>query len=326
MSASKNCFLLFCIIFFGFRDSVAAQPKDLPQIGYLSASSAPEASPRTEAFRRGLRELGYVEGKNVVLEFRYADGHFDRIPALVSELIRLNVDIIVTAGPSLTGPVRKATSTIPIVMTNDSDPVGSGFVASLARPGGNVTGLTGLARELSGKRLELLKEIVPKLSRAVILGTSDIPGNARALRETELAATPLSVQTQYLDIRAAKDIEPAFRTAGKWRADAVSVLNGPPHIQRLIPAVAARNRMPAMYFNPEIIERDGGLISYGTSLSDLDRRAAIYVDKILKGAKPANLPVEQPTKFELVINLKTAKQINLAIPPNVLARADKVIK
>ena len=326
MSASKNCFLLFCIIFFGFRDSVAAQPKDLPQIGYLSASSASAASPRTEAFRRGLRELGYVEGKNVVLEFRYADGHFDRIPALVSELIRLNVDIIVTAGPSLTGPVRKATSTIPIVMTNDSDPVGSGFVASLARPGGNVTGLTGLARELSGKRLELLKEMFPKLSRAAILGISDIPGNARALRETELAAAALGVQTRYLNVLTGKDIESAFRAATKWRADAVSVLNGPPHIQRLIPAVAAKSRMPSMYFNPEIIERDGGLISYGASLSDLDRRAATYVDKILKGAKPANLPVEQPTKFELVINLKTAKQIGVTIPPNVLARADKVIR
>jgi ABC-type uncharacterized transport system substrate-binding protein len=326
MSASKNCFLLFCIIFFGFRDSVAAQSKDLPQIGYLSASSAPEASPRTEAFRRGLRELGYVEGKNVVLEFRYADGHFDRIPALVSELIRLNVDIIVTAGPSLTGPVRKATSTIPIVMTNDSDPVGSGFVASLARPGGNVTGLTGLARELSGKRLELLKEMFPKLSRAAILGISDIPGNARALRETELAAAALGIQTQYFDILTGKDIELAFRAASKWHTDAVSVLNGPPHIQRLIPPVAAKIRLPAMYFNPDFVERNGGLISYGPSLSDLDRRSALYVDKILKGAKPADLPVEQPTKFELVINLKTAKQIGLTIPPNVLARADRVIR
>jgi putative ABC transport system substrate-binding protein len=267
-----------------------------------------------------------VEEKNLVIEFRYANGHFDRIPALVSELIRRKADIIVTAGPSLTGPVRKATSTIPIVMTNDSDPVGSGFVASLARPGGNVTGLTGLARELSGKRLELLKEIFPKLSRAAILGISDIPGNARALRDTELAAAALGIQTRYLDILTGNDIEAAFGAASKWRADAVSVLNGPPHIQRLIPAVAAKSRMPAMYFNPKIIERDGGLISYGTSLSDLDRRAAIYVDKILKGAKPTDLPVEQPTKFELVINLKAAQQIGLTIPPNVLARADRVIR
>jgi putative ABC transport system substrate-binding protein len=304
----------------------AQQSKRVPLVGYLSASSAPEALPRTEAFRRGLRELGYVEGKNIVLEFRYAEGKFDRLPALTAELVRLKVDAIVSAGPSVTRPAKAATTAIPIVMTNDSDPVGSGFVESLARPGGNITGLTSLARELSGKRLELLKEILPKLARVAILGTSDIPGNAQALKETELAAGAFGVQTQYMDIRAAKDIEPAFQAASKRRADAASVLNGPPHIQRLIPAVAARSRMPAMYFNPAIIERDGGLISYGTSLSDLDRRAAVFVDKILKGAKPADLPVEQPTKFEFIVNLKAAKQIGLIIPPNVLARADKVIR
>jgi putative ABC transport system substrate-binding protein len=304
----------------------AQQSKRVPLVGYLSASSASEALPRTEAFRRGLRELGYVEGKNIVLEFRYAEGKFDRLPALTAELVRLKVDAIVSAGPSVTRPAKAATTAIPIVMTNDSDPVGSGFVESLARPGGNITGLTSLARELSGKRLELLKEILPKLARVAILGTSDIPGNAQALKETELAAGAFGVQTQYMDIRAAKDIEPAFQAASKRRADAASVLNGPPHIQRLIPAVAARSRMPAMYFNPAIIERDGGLISYGTSLSDLDRRAAVFVDKILKGAKPADLPVEQPTKFEFIVNLKAAKQIGLIIPPNVLARADKVIR
>jgi len=311
---------------FLFTVAHAQQPKTIPRVGYLSASSASEALPRTEAFRQGLRVIGYTEGQNIAIEFRYAEGKFDLLPALAAELVRLDVDVIVTAGPSVTRPAKKATASIPIVMTNDSDPVGAGFVASLARPGGNITGLTGLARELSGKRLELLKDIFPKLSRAAILGISEIPGNARALKEAELAAAALGVQTQQLDMRSAKDIEPAFRAASKWRADAVSVLNGPPHIQRLIPAVAARTRMPAIYFNPAIIERDGGLISYGTSLSDLDRRAAIYVDKILKGAKPADLPVQQPTKFELVINLKTAKQIGLTIPPNVLARADRVIK
>jgi putative ABC transport system substrate-binding protein len=304
----------------------AQQPKKVPHVAYLSASSASEALPRTEAFRRGLRGLGYVEGNNIVLELRYAEGKFDRLPALAAELVRLRVDAIVTAGPSVTRPAKEATAAIPIVMTNDSDPVGSGFVASLARPGGNITGLTSLAQELSGKRLEILKEIIPKLTRVAILGTSDIPGNKQALKESELAAAAFGVQTLYLDIRAAKDIEPAFRAASKGRADAASVLNGPPHIQRLIPAVAAKSRMPAMYFNPAIIERDAGLISYGTSLSDLDRRAATYVDKILKGAKPADLPVEQPTKFELVINLKVAKQIGLTIPPNVLARADRVIR
>jgi putative ABC transport system substrate-binding protein len=314
--------MLFALSF----SAEAQQSKRVPQVGYLSASSASEALPRTEAFRRGLRELGYVEGKNIVLEFRYAEGKFDRLPALTAELVRLKVDAIVSAGPSVTRPAKGATTAIPIIMTNDSDPVGSGFVESLARPGGNITGLTSLARELSGKRLELLKEILPKLARVAILGTSDIPGNAQALKETELAAGAFGVQTQYMDIRAAKDIEPAFQAASKRRADAASVLNGPPHIQRLIPAVAARSRMPAMYFNPAIIERDGGLISYGTSLSDLDRRAAVFVDKILKGAKPADLPVEQPMKFELIINLQAAKQIGLTIPPNVLARADRVIR
>jgi putative ABC transport system substrate-binding protein len=318
--------LLLTLLLFTVTPVLAQQPKRVPQVGYLSASSASEALPRTEAFRRGLRELGYVEGNNIVLEFRYAEGKFDRLPALAAELVRLKVDAIVSAGPSVTRPAKEATTAIPIVMTNDSDPVGSGFVQSLARPGGNITGLTSLARELSGKRLELLKEILPKLARVAILGTSDIPGNAQALKETELAAGAFAVRTQYIDIRAAKDIEPAFQAASKGRADAASVLNGPPHIQRLIPAVAARSRMPAMYFNPAIIERDGGLISYGTSLSDLDRRAAIYVDKILKGTKPADLPVEQPIKFEFVINLKAAKQIGLTIPPNVLARADKVIR
>jgi putative ABC transport system substrate-binding protein len=323
----KIFYLALCALLFALCvSSQARQQVKIPRVGYLSASSASEASPRTDAFRQGLRELGYLEGKNLVLEFRYAEGKFDLLPALAAELVRLDVDVIVTAGPSVTLPVKKATAVIPIVMTNDSDPVGAGVVASLARPGGNITGLTSLARELSGKRLELLKEILPRLSRAAILGISDIPGNAQTLKETEIAAATLGVQTQHLDIRAAKDIEPAFRAASKWRADAVSVLNGPPHIQRLIPGVAAKSRMPAMYFNPAIIERDGGLISYGPNLNALDRRAATYVDRILKGSKPADLPVEQPTKFELVINLKTAKQIGLKIPPNVLARADRVIR
>ena len=185
----------------------AQQPKKIPHVAYLSASSASEALPRTEAFRRGLRELGYVEGKNIVLEFRYAEGKFDRLPALVAELVGLKVNAIVTAGPSVTRPVRAATTVIPIVMTNDSDPVGSGFVASLARPGGNITGLTSLALELSGKRMEILKEIIPKLVRVAILGTSDIPGNAHALKETEHAAGAFGVQTQYLDLRSAEDIE-----------------------------------------------------------------------------------------------------------------------
>ena len=303
----------------------AQQPQRVPRVGYLSASSPSEARFRTEAFQKGLRELGYIEGKNLILEFRYADGKFDRLPALASELVRLNVRAIVTAGPSVTGPVKETTKTIPVVMTNDTDPVGSGFVQSLARPGGNITGLSSLAQELSGKRLEILKETLPTLDRVAIFGTSDIPGNAQATRETEQAAAALAVQTQYFDMREPADIERALGAAKKWRADAAVVLNGPPHLQRLIPAVAAKQRLPAIYSVLAVTD-DQGLLSYGTSIADLDRRAAGYVDKILKGAKPADLPVEQPTKFELVINLKTAKQIGLTIPPNVLARADRVIR
>ena len=210
-------------------------------------------------------------------------------------------------------------------MTNDSDPVGSGFVASLARPGGNITGLSSQAQELTGKRVELLKGIRPQLSRVAVLGTSDIPGNAQAVSETEQAGAAFRVQTRYFDIRDAMNVEPAFRAAKEWRADAAVVLNGPPHIQRLIASAAVRDRLPAIYSDLTITE-NAGLMSYGTTLSDLDRRAATYVDKILKGAKPADLPVEQPTKFEFVVNLKTARQIGLNIPPSVLARANRVIK
>jgi putative ABC transport system substrate-binding protein len=216
---------------------------------------------------------------------------------------------------------------IPIVMTQDPDPVRNGFVASLVRPGGNITGLATLRSELSGKRLELLKEIVPKLSRVVVLGMSTNPGNSQLLKETELAAGAFGVKLQYLDIQNPKDIESGFRAASKGRADAVLALNSPllSSHRTEIAQLAVKTRLPAIYDRREFVE-DGGLISYGVSISDMDRRAATYVDKILKGAKPADLPVEQPTTFELVINLKIAKQIGLTIPPNVLARADKVIK
>jgi putative tryptophan/tyrosine transport system substrate-binding protein len=303
----------------------AQQQQRVPRIGYLSASSAREALVRTDAFRKGLREVGYIEGKNLILEFRYAEGKFERLPDLAAELVRLKVDVIVTAGPSVTGPAKQATNSIPIVMTNDADPVGSKFVASLARPGGNVTGLSSLARELSGKRVEILKDILPNLSRLATMGTFDIPGNAQASKETEQAAAAFNLQTQYFDIESSKAVEAAFQAANKWRAEAGVVLNGPPHIQQLIPAAAAKAKLPSIYSNLAIMD-DAGLMSYGTNLADLDRRAAIYVDRILKGAKPSDLPIEQPTKFELVINLKTAKQIGLTIPPNVLARADRVIR
>ena len=307
----------------------AQQTAEVPRIGYLTAASLSSSSmaARTEAFQRGLRELGYVEGKSIVIERRYAEGKLDRLPALVVELMRLKVDVIVSTGPRPTRSAKEATSTIPIVMTQDTDPIGNGFVASLARPGGNITGLSILAPELSGKRLELLKETVPRLSRVAVMGTSTYPGNAQSIKEAELAAGALGVKLQYIEVRDPKDIESVFRVASKGRADAVLVLGGPAfNRQRMqIAELAARSRLPAMYFSTEFVQV-GGLMSYGVSYTDLFWRAAKYVDKILKGAKPAELPVEQPTKFEFITNLKAAKQIGLTIPPNVLARADKVIR
>jgi putative tryptophan/tyrosine transport system substrate-binding protein len=305
----------------------AQQPKKVPRIGYLTASTPVAQLPGTEALREGLRQLGYIEGQNIAIEFLYAEEKPDRLPILAAELVRLKVDVIVTGGPTATRTAKEATVTIPIVMAQDGDPVGSGFVASLARPGGNITGLSSLSPELSGKRLELLKEIVPKVNRVAVLGTSTNPGNAQGLKETELAAKAFGVQVQYLDVLDPKDIEIAFREAGRGRADAVLSLGGPIVLaQRTkVVALAVKNRLPAIYNRPEFVDA-GGLVSYSASFTDMTRRAATYVDKILKGAKPADLPVEQPTKFEFIVNLKAAKKIDLTIPPNVLARADKVIK
>jgi len=320
--------LALCAVLFALSlPAEAQQPTKIPRLGYLSGGS-PSANPaRIEAFRQGLRDLGYVEGKNIVIEWRHAETKLDRLPALAAELVRLRVDIIITGGAPTTRSAKEATATIPIVMAQDTDPVGSGFVTSLARPGGNITGLATLAPELSGKRLELLKEVVPKLSRVAVLGTSTTPGDAQALKEIELAARAFGVKLQYLDVLSSKDIETAFRAASKGRADAVLALAGHgvmAHRPQVVD-LAAKSRLPAIYPWPEFVQ-DGGLMSYGTNLADLFRRAATYVDKILKGAKPADLPVEQPTKFEFIINLKAAKQIGVTIPPNVLARADKVIR
>jgi len=305
----------------------AQQAKKIQRIGYLTSATPDGQSARIEAFRQGLRELGYVEGKNIIIEYRYAEEKLDRLPALAAELVRLKVDVIVTGGAGNTRAVKAATSTIPIVMTQDPDPVGNGFVASLARPGGNITGLSTQGPEVSGKRLELLKETVPKLSQLVVFGTSTIPGHALSLREVGLAAGALNVQLQYLDVLGPQDTETAFRAASKWRADALFVLGGAVLISQRtrILEFAAKSRLPAIYEAPSVVDQ-GGLMSYGVNRADLDRRTATYVDKILKGAKPADLPVEQPKKFEFVINLKAAKQIGLTIPPNVLARADRVIK
>ena len=306
-----------------------AQPTKVPRMGYLTGSASLSDNPTWhEAFRQGLRELGYIEGKNIVIEWRSGEGKRDRSPALAAELARLKVDVIVTVGSGDTRAVKEATATIPIVMIQAGDPVGSGFVASLARPGGNITGLSNLRPELSGKRLELLKEIVPKLSRVAVFASSISPDHAQVLKELDLAAGPLGVKLQYLDIRSPKDFETAFQAAAKGRAEAILVRVPGPILspqRREVAAFAVKSRLPVIYERAEEVEA-GGLMSYGVSVRDLHRRAATFVDKILKGAKPADLPVEQPTKFEFIINLKAAKQIGLTIPPNVLARADKVIR
>ena len=320
--------LTFCVMLLALcSTSEAQQATKIPKIGYLTGATPDGQSARIEAFQQGLIELGYVEGKNIVIERRSAEGKLDRLPALAAELVRLKVNIIVTGGATATRPAKEATVAIPIVMTSDPDPVGNGFVASLARPGGNITGLSSLGADLPGKRLELLKEILPKLSRAAVLGTSTNPGNVPALKATKLAAGPLRVQLQFLDVLSPKDIETAFRAATKARVDAVIVLNSPINSSRRreIAGLAVKNQLPAFYDRSDYIE-DGGLMSYGVNFTDLAHRAATYVDKILKGAKPAELPVEQLTKFEFIISLKAAKQIGLTIPPNVLARADKVIR
>jgi putative ABC transport system substrate-binding protein len=315
---------------FAFVLGVAAEAQQLgkvPSIGVLAVLSPAAISARLEAFRHGLKELGYIEGKNIVIESRYAEGKLEHVPELASELSRLKLDLIVTAGPQATRPAKQTTSTIPIVMAFDSDPVGNGFVASLARPGGNITGLSALSPEISGKQLELLKEIVPKLSRVAVLGNSTEPGNPQTLKEVELAARTYKLQLQYLDVQGRNDIEIAFKNASKGRAQAALILSSPITFsqRKQIANLASRSRLPMICPYPEYVE-DGCLVTYSVSFTDLFRRTATYVDKILKGAKPADLPVEQPTKFEFVINLKAAKQIDLTIPPNVLARADRVIK
>ena len=304
-----------------------AQKPGMRVIGLLSPFTRAETEPWHQAFRQGLRELGYVEGKNVVVEWLSAEGNQDRLPPLAAELVRQKVYIIVTAGPSATRAAKEATSTIPIVMTNDPDPVGDGFVASLARPGGNITGLSTFAPELSGKRLEILREVVPKLSRVAVLGSSTATGYAQTLKEIEPAAKAFKMQLQFLDVKHANDIETAFRAASEGRAQGVLTLNsailGSQRAQ--IVELAIQERLPVMYHQNDFVEA-GGLMFYGANVPDLSRRAASYVDKILKGAKPADLPIERPTKFELVINLKAAKALGLTIPQSVLLRADHVIE
>jgi putative tryptophan/tyrosine transport system substrate-binding protein len=303
----------------------AQQAKKVHHIGVLVPTTV--AFPREVFLLQGLRELGYAEGKNIAIEYRSAEEKFDRLPELAAELVRLKVDVIVASSNAAVIALKQATQSIPIVMTVVGDPVGAGFVASLARPGGNITGLSNIAEQLSGKRLELLKEIKPKITRVAVFRNPTLPTHAVLWKETQAAATAFGVKLLPLDIGGSDEIENAFSAMVRERAEAFIVLPEPITLSKRqqIVDLAAKNRLPGMYPFGDFTDA-GGLIYYGPSRIDLWKRAATYVDKILKGAKPADLPVEQPTKFEFIVNLKAAKQIGLTIPPNVLARADKVIR
>ena len=307
----------------------AQQPKKVPRIGYLSGTgNASNPGPYVEALRQGLRELGYVEGKNFVIEYRGAEGKPDRMPSLITELVQLKVDVLVVPIISAIRAAKHATKTIPIVMVAQEDPVAAGFVESLAHPGGNITGLATLQRDLSGKRLELLTEVVPRLSRVGVLRNPDEQNGAIGFKEYEAAARALKIRLQSLDVRGPNpDLAGAFLEAVKGRANAViTITNGPLfRNSKRITDLALKNRLPSVYEGNTWVEA-GGLMAYSANDLELYRRAATYVDKLLKGGKPADLPVEQPTKFEFAINLKTAKALNLTIPQSVLYRADKVIK
>jgi putative ABC transport system substrate-binding protein len=306
----------------------AQQPGKIPRIGYVAASSAEGGHAHREAFRRGLRELGYIEGKNVVIEFRYLEGLSDRSPSVVAELLQLKVDLLVATNPVVIGEAKRTTKTTPVVMVTVVDPVAIGLINSLAHPGGNITGLTRLTRDLSGKRLELLREAVPANSRVGVLLNAGSSTMQVAFKEYEAAAVALKLRLQSLEVSGPKpDFERVFREAAKKRVNALIVARSGLLIrhEKQIVNLAIKNRLPSMFEATDTAE-SGGLMSYSANDAESFRRAAIYVDKILKGAKPADLPVEQPTKFEFVINLKTAKVLNLTIPQSVLYRADKVIK
>jgi len=310
----------------GSEAARAQQPARIPRIGFLLPASASFYSARVEAFRQQLRELGYVEGKTIVIEYRYAEGKRGRLPDLAAELVRLKVDVIVTVGGT-TLAAKKASGTIPIVIASAADPVGTGLVSSLARPGGNITGLSLMTPDLDGKRSELLKEAFPKVVRVAFLWQ---PGGIRgnlALTDMEAAAKALGLKLISLEVRSLDDFEGAFARAKKERAQALITTTGGliNTQQRQVLDFAAKNRLPAMYHYSEFVDA-GGLMSYGPDNTDIWRRAADFVDKILKGTKPAEIPVEQPMKFEFVISLIAAKQIGVTIPPNVLVRADKVIR
>jgi putative ABC transport system substrate-binding protein len=316
--------LITVILLASIHLAEAQQPEKIPRIGILFIGSRNQ--PHLAAFKQGLRERGYIEGKDIVLEYRYAEGRYDRLPELASDLARMKVDVIVTTSSISARAARKVTNTIPIVMTT-GNPIEQGLAASLAKPGGNVTGLTVMLAEMSGKRVEILKETVPKMRRVAVVWAPSQSEAAWGFKETQEAVQAFSLKLQSVEIQRAEDMERVFAEAAKARPNALIVILSPfvtLHSKRIV-ELARKHNLPGMYPTRQFVE-EGGLMAYGPLISDLYHRAATYVDKILKGAKPADLPVEQPTKFDLVINLKTAKQIGLTIPPNVLARADKVIK
>jgi putative tryptophan/tyrosine transport system substrate-binding protein len=321
---------MLAVVILAFVDTAEAQqPKKVPRIGYLTSSDPATESARSEGIRQALRDLGYVERQNIAFEYRYAEGKLDRFPELAAELVRLKVDIIVVAGGNtLIQSAKNATKTISIVMSGSApDPVEAGFVDSLARPGGNVTGLALLVNELAGKRLELLKEAVPKLARVAVLHDPALPPNVLELKAVQTAAPALGLTIQPWEVRGTNDFDRVFAAQNKQRPDGLCVLAGRlvTSNRKQIVGFALKSRLPSVYPQREYVDA-GGLMSYGADQAESYRRVAYYVDRILKGAKPADLPVEQPTKFEFVINLKTAKALNLTIPQSVLFRADRVIK
>lgn len=324
----RRVFITGCVGLLAAPLAAAAQQAKVSRIGWLSMDAPPSgSSPNLEAFRQGLRGLGYVEGQNIAIEYRYAEGREDRLPSLAAEVARLKVDVIMAMAAPVTRAAKNATETIPIVMIQSGDPIGSGLIAGLARPGGNVTGIVTLSVELIGKRLGLLKETFPKVSRVAVLSRAATPAAAAWLTEMGVAARALGLQLQSLEVQGAKDFDGVFEAVIRGRADALMELPNPlfhQNRQRIVD-FAAKSRLPAMFHTRDFVDA-GGLMSYGADYSHLYRRAASYVDKILKGAKPAELPVEQPTKFGLIINLKTAKALGLTIPQSVLVRADQVIE
>ena len=315
-------------MFFGFCGTTAARlPKKIPHVGFLGNSTLALEENLIGPFREGLRDLGYKEGQNIVLEYRWAEGKYERFPTLIAELISLHVDVIVTAGTPASLAVQKAKTAIPLVMIAVGDPVGTGLIKSLAHPGGNITGLTSIASDLEGKRLELLREVTPRVSHVAVLWNPASPFQVVSEKELQTAAQTLHIKVLSVGVRAAEQLDQAFAIIRKERPGALLVLADRLflHNRARIMDFAVQHRLPGVHAYQELVEA-GGLMSYGPSYADMHRRAAYFVDRILKGAKPADLPVEQPKKFELVINLKTARQIGVTIPPNVLARADRVIR